>query len=34
MISVWHLLWIVPVSASFGAMTLAVVAAVCGGKRK
>lgn len=34
MISVWHLVWIVPASATFGAMMLAVVAAASGGKRR
>jgi hypothetical protein len=34
MINAWHLLWIVPTSATFGAMMLAVVAAASGGKRR
>lgn len=33
MISAWHLLWIVPLSASIGVFTLAVFIGGSGGKR-
>lgn len=30
MISVWHLLWIIPISVAFGGFLFALIAANCG----